>query len=101
MTDQRRNHRFPLRLPLKVLAPELASGLQGETRNLSSGGVLFTTPALPLALGDSIEYIITLRQTSGPQNDVRLRCVGKIVRKAEASSFAVTLERYEFVRQVE
>ena len=62
---------------------------------------MFAVPVLPLSLGDSIEYIITLRRSSGPQNDVLLRCVGKILRKDETSSVAVTLERYEFVRQAE
>jgi hypothetical protein len=85
---------------VQVLGPKVVSGLQGETRNLSSGGVFVTAGAVPLAPGDSIEYVITLLRTTGQPDVVRLRCMGKILRKDEAS-FAATLERYEFVRQSE
>jgi hypothetical protein len=33
------------------------------------------------------------------RKDVRLRCVGKILREHSASAFAATLERYEFLRE--
>jgi hypothetical protein len=33
------------------------------------------------------------------RKDVRLRCVGKILREDAASAFAATLERYEFLRE--
>jgi hypothetical protein len=74
----------------------------GLTKNISSGGVLFTSEAEP-DIGGAIEYVITL---SGPSDQrVNLRCIGKIVRarkvaEADEPSFdvAATLERYEFVR---
>jgi len=31
--------------------------------------------------------------------EVRVRCVGKVVRNEPESAFAATLERYEFVRK--
>ena len=79
----------------------------GETRNMSSGGVLFTSEA-EMPVGESVEYIVTLpRAASGAS--VRLRCMGKVIRSqgVRASdqaagrrpfSIAATLERYEFVR---
>ncbi|MFN0102633.1 MAG: PilZ domain-containing protein [Bryobacteraceae bacterium] len=109
MSEQRKNQRFELKLPIELLkaggegVPQI-----GETRNLSSGGVLFTSDG-KLQKGDSIEYLVTL-PTQGTQNDLRLRCMGKVVRVDEryrpesgASrypfSIAVTLERHEFVRR--
>ncbi len=74
----------------------------GLTKNISSGGVLFTT-GNELDVGGSIEYIITL--TGSTDHSVNLRCIGKVVRHqpipdADSQSFdiAATLERYEFVR---
>lgn len=74
----------------------------GVTKNISSGGVLFTTDK-QLELGGSIEYVITLGGL--PPHAVSLRCIGKILRynkihDSEHTQFAVaaTLERYEFMR---
>jgi hypothetical protein len=72
--------------------------IPGETRNVSSGGVLFTNPEVPLEIGQPVEYFISL-PTGGHIGTVRLRCMGKVVRHdREVHSFAATLERYEFVR---
>jgi hypothetical protein len=49
-------------------------------------------------LGESIEYVITLPRTPGARKEVRLRCVGKVLRGDSESAFAATLERYEFLR---
>ena len=72
----------------------------GLTKNISSGGVLFTAEKEP-DIGGSIEYVITL---GGPSDQsISLRCVGKVLRTVHESSgsgydIAATLERYEFVR---
>jgi len=101
--EQRRTRRFTLRLPLAILRSGAERVAQtGLTKNISSGGVLFTSEAEP-DIGGSIEYVITL---SGPSDQrVNLRCIGKIVRcrrvvEPDAPPFdvAATLERYEFVR---
>ena len=53
-------------------------------------------------MADPIEYLITFPKPSGSRSEVRLRCVGKVLREEpEASAFAATLERYEFIRQPE
>jgi hypothetical protein len=103
MIEQRKNQRFDLRLPFEILG-EKSARPKGETMNVSSCGVLFTTPA-PVQVGEPIEYVITLPKASGARAEVRLRCMGKVVRSEEAvrsdepiSAFAATLERYEFVR---
>jgi hypothetical protein len=74
----------------------------GVTKNISSGGVLFTSEKEP-DVGGSIEYVITLGGSA--EQSVSLRCIGKVVRyrkiadsDAPAFDIAATLERYEFVR---
>ncbi|MBI2685144.1 MAG: PilZ domain-containing protein [Acidobacteria bacterium] len=80
----------------------------GETRNLSSGGVLFTSEGR-LQKGDPIEYLVTL-PSQGDETGLRLRCMGKVVRVDERDtpesgaprhpySIAATLERHEFLRR--
>lgn len=97
MTDQRKAIRFELKLPLELVRtravrePRLA-----ETRNLSSNGVLFVGD-LDVPVGTMIEYFITL-PVAEKQRQVRLRCMGKVVRHDGNNCVAATLERYEFVR---
>jgi hypothetical protein len=97
MTEQRKHQRFELRLPFEVVRNGSPAKLLGETRNVSSAGVLFTSES-QLPLGESIEYLITLPRSPGTRRDVRLRCVGKVLREDAPSAFAVSLERYEFLR---
>ena len=95
MTDQRKNQRFDLRLPIEILG---AKPQPGETRNMSSCGVLFTSPA-PVPVGEPIEYLVTLPNAPGTRAAVRLKCIGTVVRSGEEGACsAATLERYEFVR---
>jgi len=96
MIEQRKHQRFELRLPFEVVRNGSSFSVRGETKNVSSAGVLFTAES-QLPLGESIEYLITLPRTPGMRKDVRLRCVGKVLRETE-SVFAASLERYEFLR---
>jgi|ERR1700682_3416530 hypothetical protein len=98
MTEQRKHQRFELRLPFEIVRNGSPSQVRGETRNLSSAGVLFTAES-QLPLGEAIEYLITLPRTPGARRDVRLRCVGKVLREDPSSAFAASLERYEFLRE--
>lgn len=98
MIEQRKSKRFELKLPLELVrAGAVPVGKTGETRNMSSSGVLFRTDAA-VAIGDPIEYFITLPVSSPSANEVRLRCMGKVIRQEESGMAAATLERYEFVR---
>ena len=99
MIEQRKHQRFELRLPFEVVRNGSPLNVRGETKNMSSAGVFFTAEG-PLPLGESIEYVITLPRTPGTRKDVRLRCVGKLLREDATSTFAATLERYEFLRDV-
>jgi len=104
--EQRRTKRFQLELPLAITRTGTARVVQaGMTKNISSTGVLFTAGAQP-DLGGPIEYIITLNR-EGVQA-VNLRCIGKVLRSEQQAGngnggrfqIAVTLERYEFVREL-
>jgi PilZ domain-containing protein len=97
VTEQRKHRRFDLRLPFQIVNSAANIRTSGETRNVSSSGVLFTA-ATPVPVGDPIEYVITFPKHPASRSEVRLRCVGKVVREEPESAFAATLERYEFVR---
>jgi len=98
--EQRKAQRFELRLPLELIRKgSQALSQHGETKNLSSVGVLFAADA-PLRIGEAVEYLITLPSTPelGDNGRVRLHCLGKVVRMSPETGVAATLERYEFVR---
>src|SRR5579862_1233428 len=98
MNEQRKNQRFQLRLPFEIVSGGSTLRASGETRNMSSAGVLFTS-SHPVPIGEPIEYLITFPKAPGARTEVRLRCVGKVVREdTEVPAFAATLERYEFLR---
>ena len=97
--EHRKSKRFDLKLPVELIRAGVRKvSVPGETRNVSSGGVLFSNPEIPLEVGQQVEYFISL-PTGNRIGDVRLRCMGKVVRHdKEVHAFAATLERYEFVR---
>ena len=95
--EHRKNQRFELRLPFELIrSGHRINYVQGLTINLSSSGVLFEA-AQPLPVGEIIEYFITLPTGQNPDEDVRLRCMGKVTRSHDRFA-AATMERYEFVR---
>jgi PilZ domain len=105
--DQRKNRRFELHLPFELIRTgSRPTRKSGQTRNMSSGGVLFTSDA-EVRVGEPIEYVITLPRGSDGRA-VRLRCVGKVVRydpdrkaspeEERPPAVAATLERFVFIR---
>ncbi len=96
-----------MQLPLEVQrAGSQRMARVGRTRNISSGGVLFTFD-VPVEVGGVIEYTVNLPGVPGRL--LSLRCLGKVLRAEKVtesapgnplSSFAIaaTLERYEFQR---
>jgi hypothetical protein len=104
VVEQRRSQRFQLQLPLEIMRMGASAvSHTGTTRNISSGGVLFTSDtAIPI--GGAIEYKVTLTDARGIR--VNLRCIGKVLRQEKSSVtepslpylVAVTLDRYEFLR---
>jgi hypothetical protein len=98
VNEQRKNQRFELKLPFEIIRGGTNTKTMGETKNVSSSGVLFTSEAA-VQVGEPIEYFITFPKPAGSRSEVRLRCVGTVLREDEQSKFAATLERYEFVRE--
>ena len=108
MAEQRKNKRFELRLPFELTRRGAhATSKTGETQNMSSGGVLFTTE-VSVDVGDAIEYMITLPTSPNSGGLVRLKGIGKVTRFHSAGkesparpsrAIAATLERYEFIRR--
>lgn len=98
VNEQRRNQRFELKLPFEIIRGGTNTKTMGETKNVSSSGVLFTSETA-VEVGEPIEYFITFPKPAGSRSEVRLRCVGTVLREDEQSKFAATLERYEFVRE--
>jgi hypothetical protein len=98
--EQRRAQRYKLQLPLQILQlNEERVNRTEKTRDISSGGVCFTSHD-QVDVGGRIEYIITL---SGSTPPVRIRCLGKVLRSLNSPGegqfeVAVTMERYSFVR---
>jgi len=101
--EHRRTRRYFLSLPLAVTrAGTDYIDVSGMTSNISSTGILFTTSE---ALTGPIEYTIQLQE----EGSVRLRCIGNVLRAERnghsqglrAYRIAVTLERYQFVRDGE
>ena len=99
--DQRRAQRYNLELPLEIvrLGGKPVSRTE-QTRNISSGGVCFVSPA-GAEVGGRIEYLITLHASNPP---VKIRCMGTVLRSFRPVGFssqyevACTMERYSFVR---
>jgi hypothetical protein len=95
--ERRKAQRYDLRLPFELVRwGRMPAAVRGETRNVSSSGVLFRSEA-KLRIGDPLEYLITLAASPGQTMPVRLHCMGKVVRCRDYE-VAATLERYEFVR---
>ncbi len=102
--EQRRAQRYRLELPLQIVQlGELQVGLVQKTRDISSGGVCFVSVD-DIKVGARIEYVITL---SSNDPEVRIRCLGKVLRSRpfadEAThtaghEVAVSMDRYQFVR---
>ncbi|MCC7235350.1 MAG: PilZ domain-containing protein [Bryobacterales bacterium] len=105
--DQRKSKRFDLRLHIELIRTgNEPINRVTETRNVSSGGVLFDSES-QFPVGDPIEYFLTLPTNGKEGNNVRLHCMGTIIRtessqkrnrKDKPFHVAATLERYEFVR---
>lgn len=95
--EQRAHQRYDLRMPFALVTDDDSVTEVGETRNLSSRGVYFTSTK-DLTVGSPLEYSITFPRVQGAKADVRLRCLGVVVRR-HARSFAASIDRYEFVRE--
>lgn len=95
--ERRGNTRFPLReeVRYKLLHSKAVnvSGA-GETLNIGSGGILFTTEDR-LPVGRTVELSVNWPARLGGTCPLKFVAVGRIIR-SEAGRAAVRIERYEF-----
>ena len=106
VNDKRRAQRFPMTLPVNLKVEELGEAeIEAvQTRDVSSGGIYFEFES-HLAVGTSLEFVLTLPGEITKGSSVRIRCMGKVVRVDKTSEqdnhsgIAATIERYEFVRE--
>ncbi len=91
--------RFPLRLPVQVLANSKKH--EAETQDISAGGVLFRMDA-DISVGSAIEFSISMpSEILGTGTDVKVHCVGRVVRTSEESgrhALAAVIDEYSFER---
>ena len=92
--------RFPLELPVS-----LKSGGQealATTQNISANGVLFQVDA-DMPVGSRVEFTISVpAEIVGSDNDVRLDCRGRVVRKydsGERHGVGVVIDEYHLERR--
>jgi hypothetical protein len=97
--DFRNAVRFPLHLPVTLRGSN--GEYQAETRDISAGGILFYTEA-PVALGSTVQFTINMPgETLGADEDVRVKCEGRVVRCSGESTgqvVAVAIDEYQFER---
>src|SRR5271157_5833925 len=96
-TNRRGRHRFPIREDVRYrtlhAGGEPADGV-GETLDIGSGGILFTTEE-KLPMGRPVEVAVNWPVRLDGACPLQLVAVGKVVR-SEASQAAVQISRYEF-----
>jgi PilZ domain-containing protein len=102
LSDARTGRRFPLNLPITIREGESADQTSGTTQNVSAAGVYIHADA-ELQVGSQIEFEITLpSDIIGGNNDVRVRCQGRVVRRerpqGDKGGVACVIDNYKFVR---
>jgi hypothetical protein len=81
---ERSSARFPVQLPLKVkYGPAMSREAEGETRDLSVGGVFFITPdAIPA--GAEIELLLPVPPPLAHSGKMWMFCTARVVRAEPA-----------------
>ena len=110
--DARTGQRFPLQLPITIAGEQSARKQQGTTENVSAAGV-YLRASTPLRVDAKISFDIVLpRQVLGTKRDVKVRCIGRVVRAEsnrrvprtkqatvqENRGMACVIDQYRFIR---
>jgi hypothetical protein len=98
--ERREARRFLMSLPMRVVSRAAKTfELYGNTRDVSYRGLYFIAEA-EFAVGNDIEFVLTLPPKVSSAGDVDIRCRGKVVRvEARANGHmgvAARIEGYEF-----
>jgi hypothetical protein len=95
--ERRTTDRFPIETGLryKLIGKDVSANTgSGLTLNMSSSGILFTTPA-PLPAGDRVQVSVDWPASLSEQCGLTLVAQAKIVRSSENAT-AVVIEKYDF-----
>ncbi len=99
--ERREARRFTMSLPMRVL-PREAKGreVDAHTRDVSYRGLYFLADS-KFDIGSEIEFVIILPQQITQSGDVKIRCLGEVVRIEPTENgrlgIAAKIARYEFV----
>ena len=100
-SEMRSSVRFPLHLPMAVTTA--AQPLPAETRDISSGGVLFQVDA-DMPVGSPIQFSISIpAEILGTGSLVQVKCAGRVVRCAvegDHHTVAAVIDEYYFERHL-
>jgi hypothetical protein len=101
---ERRSHRrFALDLPVAVkFLDDGTYEVTGRTRDVSSRGAFFYLNS-EIREGASIDFVMTLPSEITLTEPIRVQCSGTVVRvdrTAEMQGVAVSIDKYDFVRDV-
>ncbi|MCI0351410.1 MAG: PilZ domain-containing protein [Acidobacteriales bacterium] len=82
---ERSSKRFPIQLPLKVkYGPAMSMEADGETRDVSVGGIFFVTPdAIPT--GADIELLVPVPPPLATEGKMWMFCTARVVRTHKAA----------------
>ncbi len=100
--ERRRMARLPLQLLLRMSVPGRSEVSYAETKNVSAGGIFFTTADRELAPGQELECVMVLPEQITHLNlPVLIGCRGKILRiqEVQPQSFigvAMEISSYDF-----
>ena len=113
MHEARTGQRFPLELPITLSKNGSPSKHRATTTNVSAAG-LYVRAARSLKVGSRITFDIMLpRQVLGTVRDVKIRCVGRVIRaesngrvprtkpaaaRERLRGMACVIDQYRFVR---
>lgn len=95
--ERRATDRFPIehRLCYRLMEARQAGGRgEGQTVNMSSCGILFTSGA-PLPVGERVELAVEWPAQLNENCGLKLVALGRIVR-ADAERAAIQIEKYDF-----
>jgi len=108
--ELRTGKRFPLALPFAFKDGKSAKSVSGSTIDVSGAGV-YVQSAVKMAVGERIEFSITLpAAVLGTKTDVGIHCKGRVVRVDEPKNaksknkigkqgVACVIDHYKFVRK--
>jgi PilZ domain len=99
--EQRGTRRIALTLPVAVRFPESEGPeLAAHTKDVSARGIYFYMDTPPQT-GSRLEFTLTLPPEITLTEEIRVRCVGKVVRVENPNpgkvGIAAAIEQYEFL----